>query len=620
MHEGAAALQYGGSDGRLETRELVADLMAEIGVRLKPSDLLITAGAQQGLDLLAKTFLEPGDVVITEGPTYVGALQAFSAYQPDIRCVPMDDDGMRMDLLEDELKRLGPRGAKFIYTIPNFQNPGGVTMSPERRRRLLELAREYDIPVVEDDPYGRLRFEGGHMKPLRSLDDEVIYLGTFSKIFAPGLRLGWIAAPKPILAKVLLVKQAADLCGSQLRAGHRRALLPGHALAPHARRAHAHLRRAPRRDARRARRALPARGALDAAGGRLLRVGRAARPTSTASTMLAEAVERGVTFVPGDGFFPDGRGKNCMRLAFCYAAAGGHRRGHPAARRGRRRPARALPRVHRGGRAAGPERRGGMREKIAVLMGGRSLEREVSLASGRRVCEALDAARLLRAAARRDRRPRRDAAKRAPGRRLHRAARQVRRGRHDPGAARVPRHPVHRSRRRVVCAVVGQVGHQAPLRREGHPDARRGSRSPPTRSRRWARRPRSTSWARRSGGFPVAVKPARQGSALGLTRVDRPRRLADALLDALVVRHRGDRREVGRGRRARGLGARRGRRRARCCPRSRSCRRERALRLLGAHTPGDDRLLRARARRARGRRGRVRVSPREVHTRSAAAT
>ena len=175
-HEGAAALQYGSSNGRLEIRTLISELMAEIGVRLSPDDVVVTAGAQQALDLFAKTMLDPGDVIITEGPTYVGALQAFSAYEPDIRCIPMDDDGMRMDLLEAELGRLGLRGAKFIYTIPNFQNPAGVTMSPERRRRLLELAREYDILVVEDDPYGRLRFEGGHMKPLRSLDDEVVHL------------------------------------------------------------------------------------------------------------------------------------------------------------------------------------------------------------------------------------------------------------------------------------------------------------------------------------------------------------------------------------------------------------------------------------------------------------
>lgn len=319
MHEGSAALQYGGSDGRLQIRTLVATLMAEIGVRIKPADAIITAGAQQALDLLAKTFINPRDVVITEGPTYVGALQAFSAYEPDILCIAMDGEGMRMDLLEAELVRLGPRGAKFIYTIPNFQNPGGVTMSPERRRRLLELAREYDIPVVEDDPYGRLRFDGGHMKPLRALDEEVIYLGTFSKIFAPGLRLGWVIAPKPILAKVLLVKQAADLCGSNFAQVTAERYFQG----TRWRRTLATLVKTygERRDAMLA--ALDEHFPAEA---------RWSKPDGgffvwvefpqyvDCSSMLAEAVESGVTYAPGDGFYPDGRGKNCMRLAFCYAS------------------------------------------------------------------------------------------------------------------------------------------------------------------------------------------------------------------------------------------------------------------------------------------------------------
>jgi 2-aminoadipate transaminase len=317
-HEGAAALQYGSSNGRPEIRALIGELMAEIGVRLSPDDILVTAGAQQALDLLAKTFINPGDTIIAEGPTYVGALQAFSAYEPEIRCVPMDDDGMRMDLLEAELRRLGARGAKFIYTIPNFQNPAGVTMSPERRRRLLELSREYDIPVVEDDPYGRLRFHGGHIKPLRALDDEVIYLGTFSKIFAPGLRLGWVTAPKPILAKILLVKQAADLCGSNFAQVTAERYFKG-----------TRWRRvlrgltdtySERRDAMLA--ALEEHFPVEARwtkpdGGFFVWV---ELPRFVdCNAMLAEAVERGVTYAPGDGFYPDGRGRNCMRLAFCYA-------------------------------------------------------------------------------------------------------------------------------------------------------------------------------------------------------------------------------------------------------------------------------------------------------------
>ena len=318
LHEGAQALQYGSSEGRPQTRALVVELMAESGVRVCADDIVITAGAQQALDLLGKTFLNPGDVVIAEGPTYLGALQAFSAYQPDIRCVPLDEHGMRVDLLEEELKRVGPRGAKFIYTIPNFHNPGGVTMSAERRRRLLELAREYDIPVVEDDPYGRLRFEGGHVKALRALDDEVIYLGTFSKIFAPGLRLGWVIAPRPILAKLLLVKQGADLCGSAFA----QVTAERYFMGTRWRRVLQGLTRtyAERRDAMLA--ALEEHFPAEASwtrpeGGFFVWV--ELPPYVDCANMLAEAVEHGVAFVPGDGFFPDGRGRNCMRLAFCYA-------------------------------------------------------------------------------------------------------------------------------------------------------------------------------------------------------------------------------------------------------------------------------------------------------------
>jgi len=318
IHEGAAALQYGSSEGRVQIRSLIVELMAENGVRVCTDDIVVTAGAQQALDLLGKTFLNPGDVIITEGPTYLGALQAFSAYQPDIRCVPLDAEGMRVDLLEAELKRLGPRGAKFIYTIPNFHNPGGVTMTAERRRRLLELSREYDIPVVEDDPYGRLRFEGGHVKPLRALDDDVIYLGTFSKIFAPGLRLGWVIAPKPILAKLLLVKQGADLCGSAFA----QVAAERYFLGTRWRRVLQGLTRTygERRDAMLA--ALDEHFPAEATwtrpeGGFFVWVELPAYVDCNA--MLAEAVEHGVAFVSGEGFFPDGRGRNCMRLAFCYA-------------------------------------------------------------------------------------------------------------------------------------------------------------------------------------------------------------------------------------------------------------------------------------------------------------
>lgn len=316
---GVDALQYGSSEGREQLRQVIVGLMAEIGARVRADDVVVTAGAQQALDLLAKVFLDPGDVVITEGPTYLGALQAFSAYQPCVRCVPMDEHGMRTDALEALLRELGPRGAKFIYTIPNFQNPRGVTMTPPRRRRLLELARAYDVPVIEDDPYGRLRFEGGHIRPLRALDDDVVYLGTFSKIFAPGLRLGWVVAPPPIRRKLLLAKQAADLCGST----YAQITAERYFADPRWRRVLRGLVKAyaERRDAM-----------LDALAEHLPAEARWSMPQGgfflwvalpsflDLDALLPEAIEHGVTYVPGNAFYPDGRtGRNCMRLAFCYA-------------------------------------------------------------------------------------------------------------------------------------------------------------------------------------------------------------------------------------------------------------------------------------------------------------
>lgn len=316
----AQALQYGTTLGRDELKGVICDLMRDIGVRCKPNEVAITSGAQEALDLIGKVFLDPGDIVIVEGPTYLTALQAFSAYEPDVRAVPFDDEGMRMDLLEEELERIGkgnPR-LKFLYTIPNFQNPGGVTMTPARRKRLLELSHEYGFLVVEDDPYGRLRYEGGHQIPLKVLDDEVIYLGTISKIFAPGLRTGWVVAPKSVIGKINLVKQGSDLCGSsfdQVVVEHYFTDTPWQkTLQKFVKTYHA------RRDAM-----------LDALdeffppeaswthpeGGFFVWV--TLPEYVDTGSMLAEALEAGVTYVPGDSFFPDGkRGKNCMRINFSY--------------------------------------------------------------------------------------------------------------------------------------------------------------------------------------------------------------------------------------------------------------------------------------------------------------
>jgi 2-aminoadipate transaminase len=314
----AAALQYGATNGRVETRQVFSGLMRDIGVRCKPDEILITTGAQEALDLIAKTFIDPGDIILTEGPTYLGALQAFSAYEPDVRCIPFDEEGMRMDLLEEELRKIGKGGAKFLYTIPNFQNPGGVTMVPARRKRLLELSEEYGFLVVEDDPYGRLRYDGGHVIPLKALSDEVVYLGTISKIFAPGLRTGWIAAPKSILAKINLVKQGTDLCGSsfdQVVVEHYFTDTPWEKTLQKFVETYA-----ARRDAMLA--ALqeffpPEASWTHPEGGFFVWVTLPGY-VDTAS-MLAVALEAGVTYTPGDGFYPDGvRGKNSMRIAFCY--------------------------------------------------------------------------------------------------------------------------------------------------------------------------------------------------------------------------------------------------------------------------------------------------------------
>ena len=216
----AKALQYGPTEGLDETKTCIAEVMAAEGMRVAPEDMIVTTGGQQVIDLVTKTLIDPGDVVIAEGPTYPGAVPVFSAYQADVVQVDMDADGMRVDLLEETLDRLERDGRrpKFIYTVPSFQNPAGVTMSQPRRRRLVEVAHERELLVLEDNPYGLLRYEGDAPEPLLSLDGGVyvMYLGTFSKILSPGIRLGWVVAPPPVLEKINLGKQAADLCTSTL--------------------------------------------------------------------------------------------------------------------------------------------------------------------------------------------------------------------------------------------------------------------------------------------------------------------------------------------------------------------------------------------------------------------
>jgi 2-aminoadipate transaminase len=208
---GEQALQYSTTEGYLPLREAIAERMSTLGIRATPEHLLVITGSQQGLDLTGKLFLDKGDVVICESPTYLAAINAFKSYSPRFVEVPMDDDGMRMDELELALQ--ANPNAKFIYTIPDFQNPTGRTMKLERRKKLVELANQYNIVILEDNPYGAIRFAGEDLPPVKHFDTEgrVIYLSTFSKIFAPGLRLGWLCADESILSKYVAFKQATDL-------------------------------------------------------------------------------------------------------------------------------------------------------------------------------------------------------------------------------------------------------------------------------------------------------------------------------------------------------------------------------------------------------------------------
>ena len=216
---GPAALQYGATEGYPPLRDMIARNLSRYGILATAENVLITSGSQQALDLIAKLLINRGERILVEAPTYLGALQAFNVFGAEYVTVPIDNNGLRTDCLEEALRS----GPKFMYLLPNFQNPGGVTMSLERREQLVYLSNKYGIPIIEDDPYGQLRFEGEHIAPLVMLDREnhrrdnhyqlgnVIYLSTFSKTLAPGLRLGWIVAPPEVIQKLVQLKQGADL-------------------------------------------------------------------------------------------------------------------------------------------------------------------------------------------------------------------------------------------------------------------------------------------------------------------------------------------------------------------------------------------------------------------------
>ena len=211
-NEGAFALQYATTEGFNPLRKIIVEQrLAPAGIKCDISNIMITNGSQQGLEFSAKLFINEGDVILCESPSYLGALNAFKAYGPKFIEIPMDENGMIISELEKALKEND--NVKMIYTIPDFQNPSGITMSLERRKRLAEISGEYEIPVIEDSPYGELRYDNEKLPPIKSFDEKgyVVNLGTFSKTFCPGLRLGWIVADKEILQKYIMIKQGADL-------------------------------------------------------------------------------------------------------------------------------------------------------------------------------------------------------------------------------------------------------------------------------------------------------------------------------------------------------------------------------------------------------------------------
>jgi len=317
--DGSAALQYIGSEGTPELRDVIVRLMAQDSINIHPEDIIITGGGQQALDLLAKIFISSGDKILVEAPTYVGAIQAFNSYEADMISIPLDENGIQVDLLERELKELKAKGErpKFLYVVPDFHNPAGVTLSQDRREKLLALSKEYNLLVLEDNPYSRLRFEGEYIKPLRAQDPSVIYISTFSKIFSPGVRLGWINAPRPILEKLNLGKQAADLCSSSFAQKIVAEYFKDDFWLNHVNYLAEVYRK--RRDAMVAamEEFFPEEVTWSLPHGGLFLWAQLPEYIDTAE-MLAEAISEKVAYITGRAFFPDRSGKNCMRLNFSY--------------------------------------------------------------------------------------------------------------------------------------------------------------------------------------------------------------------------------------------------------------------------------------------------------------
>jgi 2-aminoadipate transaminase len=323
---GASSLQYGIGQGTLELRERICEVMALSGIDgelgASPEDVVVTVGGQQALDLVARLFLDPGDVVLAEGPTYVGALGAFQAAQAHVVHVAMDDDGLVPEALEAAIVDVAAAGrrAKFLYTIPTYQNPAGVTLTESRRERVLEICERAGLLVVEDDPYGQLSFDGEPPAPLRARRrDGVFYLSTFSKTFAPGLRVGWILAPHAVREKLVIASEAQILCPSAFAQAAVAGYLSGMPWREQLKTYREIYR--DRRDA-----LLESLAAQMPEGTRWTRPGGGLFVWATlpdgldAKAMVPRALGARVAYVPGTGFFADGSGASHLRLNFSFCA------------------------------------------------------------------------------------------------------------------------------------------------------------------------------------------------------------------------------------------------------------------------------------------------------------
>jgi 2-aminoadipate transaminase len=317
--KGTVALQYGSGQGDPQLRERIPEVMAPQQVVAHPDDIVVTTGSQQALDLVTRIFVDPGDVVVAEAPSYVGALGVFRAYQAQVVHVPMDDGGLIPAALEQTLAQLAAQGrrVKLLYTVPNHHNPAGVTLAADRRPQIVGIARRFGVMILEDDPYGLLGFEGDPLPSLHSHDPgAVVYLGSFSKTFAPGFRVGWAVAPHAVREKLVLASEASILCPSafsQLAVAaylercnwrHQVELFRG----LYAERAAATL------DALRD--LIPQASWTTPAGGFYVWVTLPAGLDATA--MLPRAVTARVAYVPGTAFFADGAGRRNLRLSYCY--------------------------------------------------------------------------------------------------------------------------------------------------------------------------------------------------------------------------------------------------------------------------------------------------------------